>query len=126
MTDESRVRPELQPLTPKQQAFDSVLDEIEDYLEQRQDVRDGSDGPRPNEEMSLLSDLRWWRTPMPVRSASTERDVIQRMTPADPAQNSAGKEQALYAAQGKSSIALPSNPQTGGESASSPKRDEKA
>lgn len=44
------------------QALGGVLDEIEDYLEQRQDIRDGGDGRQlPNEEMSLLSDLRWWR-----------------------------------------------------------------
>lgn len=42
-------------------ALNGVLDEIEDYLEQRQDVRDGDDGPRPNTEMSLLTELRWWR-----------------------------------------------------------------
>lgn len=43
-------------------ALEGVLDEIEDYLERHQDVRDGEDGqPRPNEAMSLLSDLRWWR-----------------------------------------------------------------
>jgi hypothetical protein len=47
-------------------ALNGVLDEIEDYLEQREDIRDGSDGQQlPNEEMSLLSDLRWWRTVLP-------------------------------------------------------------
>lgn len=35
-----------------------LLDEIEDYFEQRQDVRDGSDGPRPNREMHLYQRLR--------------------------------------------------------------------
>lgn len=48
--------------TPAQNAR-SVLDEIEDYLEQRQDIRDRGDGSQgANEEMSLLSDLRWWRS----------------------------------------------------------------
>lgn len=48
--------------TPAENALDGVLDEIEDYLEQRQDVRDGGDGvPQANTEMSLLSDLKWWR-----------------------------------------------------------------
>lgn len=43
-------------------AISNVLDEIEEYLEQRQDVRDGSYGTQlPNTEMSLLRDLRWWR-----------------------------------------------------------------
>ena len=47
---------------PKCVQMERVLDEIEDYLEQREDVRDGSYGEqRPNEEMSLLADLRWWR-----------------------------------------------------------------
>lgn len=35
-----------------------LLDEIEDYFEQRQDVRDGADGPRPNLEMHLFQRLR--------------------------------------------------------------------
>jgi hypothetical protein len=51
------------PMSPALQALMGVLDELEDYLEQREDIRDGGDGtPRPNEEMSLLSDLRWWRS----------------------------------------------------------------
>jgi hypothetical protein len=52
------------------EALKGVLDEIEDYLEQRQDVRDGSDGPRANTEMSLLSDLRWWRDSAGMCSAT--------------------------------------------------------
>ena len=41
----------------------SVLDEIEEYLDHRQDTRDGGDGvPLPNEEMSLLRDLVEART----------------------------------------------------------------
>jgi hypothetical protein len=55
------------------EALKGVLDEIEDYLEQRQDVRDGSDGPRANTEMSLLSDLRWWRDSAGMCSA-TQRE----------------------------------------------------
>jgi hypothetical protein len=48
---------------PKPWQFDAmnlsaILDEIETYLEDRQDVRDGSDGPRPNEAMALLNELR--------------------------------------------------------------------
>ena len=39
-----------------------VLDDIEEYLEQHQDVMDGDDGPRPNEAMSLLSELAEART----------------------------------------------------------------
>lgn len=40
-----------------------VLDDIEEYLEQRQDVRDGEDGVQlPNEAMSLLSRLAEART----------------------------------------------------------------
>lgn len=40
-------------------ALDAVLDEIEEYLENRADVVDGSYGePRPNKEMSLLTELR--------------------------------------------------------------------
>ena len=39
-----------------------VLDDIEDYLEQHQDVMDGNDGPRPNEAMSLLSRIAEART----------------------------------------------------------------
>lgn len=36
-----------------------VLDEIEEYLEQRQNVRDGGDGQQlPNEEMVLLMRLQ--------------------------------------------------------------------
>jgi hypothetical protein len=54
------------------EALKGVLDEIEDYLEQRQDVRDGSDGPRANTEMSLLSDLRWWRDSAGMCSATKE------------------------------------------------------
>jgi hypothetical protein len=60
------------------EALKGVLDEIEDYLEQRQDVRDGSDGPRANTEMSLLSDLRWWRDSAGMCSATpqhTKEDV---------------------------------------------------
>ena len=39
-----------------------VLDDIEDYLEQHQDVMDGNDGTRPNEAMSLLSRIAEART----------------------------------------------------------------
>jgi hypothetical protein len=54
------------------EALKGVLDEIEDYLEQRQDVRDGSDGPRANTGMSLLSDLRWWRDSAGMCSATPQ------------------------------------------------------
>jgi hypothetical protein len=51
------------PMSPAVEALMGVLDELEVYLEQREDIRDGGDGtPLPNEEMSLLSDLRWWRS----------------------------------------------------------------
>lgn len=37
----------------------AVLDEIEAFLEEQEDTRDGSDGkPLPNEAMRLLMDLR--------------------------------------------------------------------
>lgn len=45
-------------------AINGVLDEIEEYLDQRADA-DGvpsGGGYTPNEEMRLLTDLRWWRT----------------------------------------------------------------
>lgn len=43
--------------------LDDVLDEVEAYLEQREDVRDGSDRRQlPNEEMLLLMRLREART----------------------------------------------------------------
>ena len=35
-----------------------LLVEIAEYLEDHQDVVDGSDGPRPNKAMSLLSELQ--------------------------------------------------------------------
>lgn len=54
-------------------ALNGVLDEIEDFLEQREDVRDGTDGPRPNAAMSLLSDLRWWRTVLPTKPEAQAR-----------------------------------------------------
>lgn len=56
--------------TPQQKQFERVLDEIEDFLENQQDVRDGSDGQMlPNAAMSLLTDLRWWR-PRPAQGGS--------------------------------------------------------
>lgn len=40
-------------------ALDSILDEIEEYLEDREDVVDGDYGqPAPNKEMRLLAELR--------------------------------------------------------------------
>jgi hypothetical protein len=38
-------------------ALSAWLEEIREYLSSRQDVNDGSDGPRPNEEMTLLANL---------------------------------------------------------------------
>ena len=37
---------------------DFLLDEIEEYLDDHQDVIDGQDGPRPNKAMVLLGELR--------------------------------------------------------------------
>ena len=55
-------------------ALNGVLDEIEEYLGQREDIRDGSDGQQlPNEEMSLLSDLRWWRSVLPKSEPQREK-----------------------------------------------------
>ncbi len=43
--------------------WEALLDELDEYLEQREDVRDGSDGvPQANEEMNLLTSLRYLRT----------------------------------------------------------------
>ena len=42
-----------------------ILDAIEEYFAQRADTRDGSDGPQPNDEMSLLTDFRNWRASHP-------------------------------------------------------------
>lgn len=77
MTQSCRTPLERMPLEELQkheavEALKGVLDEIDDYLEQRQDIRDGSDGPRPNTEMSLLSDLRWWRDSAGMCSATSE------------------------------------------------------
>lgn len=53
-------------------ALTGVLDDIEEYLDQRQDVRDGEDGVQlPNEAMSLLSRLAEART-IWARSALSE------------------------------------------------------
>lgn len=57
--------------SPAMECLKRVLDEIEDYLDQRQDIRDGGDGtPLPNEEMTLLDDLRWWRSAAGLSSAT--------------------------------------------------------
>lgn len=43
--------------------LDAVLDEIDEFLQDQEDVRDGSDGtPLPNRAMSLLTDLRYARS----------------------------------------------------------------
>lgn len=52
----------------KPNAFDDLLDSIEEYLQQHEDVMDGSDGPRPNQAMGLLTDLRYLRS---ARSETT-------------------------------------------------------
>ena len=52
-----------------------VLDRIDAYLEQREDVRDGSDRPLPNEEMTLLTDLRYARSEIePTCSDAKEQE----------------------------------------------------
>lgn len=46
------------------QRLEAVLDEIEEYLGERQDTRDGEDGtPLPNKAMSLLTELDAARRP---------------------------------------------------------------
>lgn len=40
------------------QRLAAVLDEIDEFLEDQEDVRDGSDGPLPNKAMTLLNELR--------------------------------------------------------------------
>jgi hypothetical protein len=35
----------------------SLLEEVAEFLEGQADVRDGSDGPRPNRAMSLMSEV---------------------------------------------------------------------
>ena len=70
------LQPHLQygPSSGAQLAWEGVLDEIEDYLEQRQDITDNADGSqRANEAMSLLSDLRWWR-PKPSTATSQPQE----------------------------------------------------
>jgi hypothetical protein len=46
------------PVAADKARLDDVLDEIEAFLGDQQDVTDGSDGPRPNRAMSLLAELR--------------------------------------------------------------------
>jgi hypothetical protein len=55
-------------LEPRPNAFDDLLDSIEEYLQQHEDVMDGSDGPRPNQAMGLLRDLRQLRHALAVQS----------------------------------------------------------
>lgn len=45
--------------------LNDVLDRIDEYLQDREDVRDGADGPRPNEAMHLLTELRYARSHQP-------------------------------------------------------------
>ena len=54
-----------------------VLDAIEDYLEQHQDVMDGNDGPRPNEAMSLLSRIAEARTQWARAALSSSADTVR-------------------------------------------------
>ena len=54
--------------------LDDVLDRIEDYFETRQDVRDSPDGPRPNQAMQLLTDLRTAREAEYRRAARAMRN----------------------------------------------------
>ena len=66
------------------QAFEGVLDEIEDYLENRQDIVDGSHGEqRPNAAMSLLTELRWWRGPAmnAMRSEKAMSKIVEASAP---------------------------------------------
>ena len=44
--------------TAARSVLDDCLDEIETFLEDQQDVVDGSDGPKPNRAMLLLSELQ--------------------------------------------------------------------
>ena len=61
-----RIRKPKLPMPDKSSAqlerLADVLDRIDEYLAQREDVRDSGDGPRPNEEMTLLTDLRYARS----------------------------------------------------------------
>jgi ElaB/YqjD/DUF883 family membrane-anchored ribosome-binding protein len=45
-----------------EQDLQAVLDEIEEFLDDQQDVRDGEDGPLPNKAMTLLAELRRCRS----------------------------------------------------------------
>ena len=49
--------PAVGPRSSIHPSLSAWLEEIREYLSSRQDVDDGSDGPKPNEEMTLLSNL---------------------------------------------------------------------
>jgi hypothetical protein len=58
--------------------LDDVLEEIEEFLEDQQDVRDGADGQQlPNKAMSLLMDLQDARRNTAKRSETTEQDAAR-------------------------------------------------
>lgn len=67
-----------------------LLARIEEYLQDHEDVRDGSDGPRPNEAMQLLTDLRYEMAYPSGPSGEAENALLR---------NAAEQTSALIAAQ---------------------------